>query len=174
MDGASFAEIVMGAWANQASEMTMTSQDFLVHENWNSFTLSNDIALVKLPQPVDFNEFIGSVGLPSEDLAAGDIMHVPNWSAPFAVSDVQAEVLSNTECKSIFGFINDSVVCVKKLSSQGDCQVDSGAPLQNAGNTYGISSFGSSVGCDAGYPIAFTRVFHFLDWIEMHTGVTPQ
>ncbi|XP_045101282.1 brachyurin-like [Portunus trituberculatus] len=174
LDGASFVEILMGAWTNQASEVTMTSQDFLVHENWNGFTLSNDIALVKLPEPVDFNEFIGSVGLPSEDVAAGDIMHIPTWSTPFAVTDVQAEALSNTECKDIFGNFDDSVVCVKKLSSQEYCQDDSGAPLQNAGNTYGISSFGSSAGCEAGLPTAFTRVFHFLDWIEAHTGVIPQ
>ncbi|MPC66697.1 Chymotrypsin BI [Portunus trituberculatus] len=98
-------------------------------------------------------------------------MHIPTWSTPFAVTDVQAEALSNTECKDIFGNFDDSVVCVKKLSSQEYCQDDSGAPLQNAGNTYGISSFGSSAGCEAGLPTAFTRVFHFLDWIEAHTGI---
>lgn len=49
----------------------------------------------------------------------------------------------------------------------------SGAPMQSAGNTYGVASFGSAAGCEAGYPSVFTRVFYFLNWIEAHTGVTP-
>lgn len=177
MDGASFVEIIMGGWANQASEVTMTSENFFVHEDWNSFTLLNDIALIKLPQPVDFNEVIGSVGLPSEDVAAGDIMHIPAsaWSGGFVVTDVQAEVLSNDVCGAIYGIVGDSIVCVMELSGHDElCQGASGAPMQSAGNTYGVASFGSAAGCEAGYPSVFTRVFYFLNWIEAHTGVTPQ
>lgn len=52
-------------------------------------------------------------------------------------------------------------------------QGDSGGPLNKDGFTYGITSFGSSAGCEAGYPDAFTRVFNYLDWIEANTGITP-
>lgn len=52
-------------------------------------------------------------------------------------------------------------------------QGDSGGPLNKDGKTYGITSFGSSAGCEAGYPDAFTRVTQYLDWISSNTGVTP-
>ena len=52
-------------------------------------------------------------------------------------------------------------------------QGDSGGPLNYNGMTYGITSFGASVGCEKGYPDAFTRVNYYLDWIETKTGVTP-
>lgn len=40
---------------NEASQVTMTSTDYYVHENWNSFTLENDITAIRLPSPVTFN-----------------------------------------------------------------------------------------------------------------------
>ena len=35
----------------------------------------------------------------------------------------------------------------------------------------GIVSFGASVGCDNGYPTAYTRVEYFLDWISSETNI---
>ena len=32
----------------------MVSKDFFIHESWNSYTLANDIALIKMPEPIDF------------------------------------------------------------------------------------------------------------------------
>lgn len=52
-------------------------------------------------------------------------------------------------------------------------QGDSGGPLNYNGVTIGITSFGASAGCEAGYPDAFTRVSAYLDWIQTQTGVTP-
>ena len=35
----------------------------------------------------------------------------------------------------------------------------------------GIVSFGSSAGCEVGYPAGFTRVTGFLAWISALTGI---
>merc|ERR1711962_1764040 len=32
--------------------------DFFTHENWNSFTLSNDLALIRMPAPIVFTDTI--------------------------------------------------------------------------------------------------------------------
>ena len=51
-------------------------------------------------------------------------------------------------------------------------QGDSGGPLTSAeGYLVGITSFGSSRGCESGAPDAFTRISYFRYWIEEKTGV---
>jgi secreted trypsin-like serine protease len=35
----------------------------------------------------------------------------------------------------------------------------------------GIVSFGSSAGCKSGFPVAFTRVTSYLDWISSETDL---
>jgi len=55
-------------------------------------------------------------------------------------------------------------------------QGDSGGPLvfredDDRDTEVGIVSFGSSSGCEAGYPAVFTRVTSYLDWIQTNTGV---
>ena len=55
---AGFVEVVMGAHnirINEASQVSMISRDFFVHEHWNSFLLTNDISMIRLPSPVTFN-----------------------------------------------------------------------------------------------------------------------
>lgn len=55
-------------------------------------------------------------------------------------------------------------------------QGDSGGPLvfQEADGRYtevGIVSFGHVAGCEKGYPVAFTRITSYLDWITTKTGI---
>ena len=50
-------------------------------------------------------------------------------------------------------------------------QGDSGGPLTYNGVQVGLTSFGSSLGCEAGQPDAFTRISYFRDWIREKTGV---
>ena len=40
-----------------------------------------------------------------------------------------------------------------------------------AWNQVGIVSFGSSAGCEVGYPAGFTRTEYYLDWIKSETGM---
>ena len=35
----------------------------------------------------------------------------------------------------------------------------------------GIVSFGSSAGCEVGYPAGFTRTEYYLDWIKQQAGI---
>jgi len=55
-------------------------------------------------------------------------------------------------------------------------QGDNGGPLvyQECDGVYtqiGIVSFGAAAGCQLGYPVGFTRVAAFLDWISEITGM---
>jgi len=183
MDGAGFVEVVMGAHniRNQEStQVSMISRSFFTHESWNSFTLKNDIALIKLPSLVSFNGNIQAVSLPTTDVSVGTIVTPTGWGKPsdnaFGTSDVLRQVnvpiMSNTDCNNIYGVVTSGNICIDSTGGKGTCNGDSGGPLNHAGKTYGITSFGSSAGCEKGYPDAFTRVTHYLDWIQAKTGIT--
>lgn len=55
-------------------------------------------------------------------------------------------------------------------------QGDSGGPLVYIANgvhtQVGIVSFGSRDGCQLGYPVGFTRVTSYLNWIQSVTGIS--
>ena len=36
---------------------------------------------------------------------------------------------------------------------------------------FGIVSFGHIFGCELGYPVTFTRVTIYMDWIAKNTGI---
>lgn len=38
-------------------------------------------------------------------------------------------------------------------------------------NQVGVVSFGAAAGCELGYPIGFTRVSDFADWVSSVTGI---
>lgn len=48
---------------NESSQIRVTSRDIIVHPEWNYQKLENDIALIKLPEPVTVNKYISPVSL---------------------------------------------------------------------------------------------------------------
>jgi len=184
MDGAKFVDVVMGAHNVHETEPTQVSRmslNFFTHENWSSFLLVNDIALIRLAEPITFNENIQPVKLPSSDVDVGTVVTPTGWGRPSdsagGISDVLRQVdvpiIANDQCQETYGIVTGGNICIDATGGKGTCNGDSGGPLNYNGVTYGITSFGSSAGCEKGYPDAFTRVYHFLDWIEEKTGVTP-
>ncbi|KAK3875359.1 hypothetical protein Pcinc_019769 [Petrolisthes cinctipes] len=184
MDGAGSVEVVMGAHditANEPEQVSMTSTDFTVHENYNSFTIKNDISVIRLPSPVSFDANINAVSLPSSDPTVGTIVTPSGWGRDsdnaLGITDklrqVDVPTLGTAECDAVYGIVTDNQICIDALGGKGTCNGDSGGPLNYNGVTLGITSFGSSAGCEAGYPDAFTRVTAYLDWIQAQTGVTP-
>jgi len=97
---------------------------------------------------------------------------------------VEVPVMSNAVCDNIFGSVGEGVVCVDTAGGQGSCNGDSGGPgmtktgaVKGPGQVWsqaGIVSFGSSAGCEVGYPAGFTRVEYYLDWITSETGLVTE
>merc|ERR1711993_61424 len=151
-DGAFFIEVVMGAHMIRETESTQvrkTSYDFATHEDWDPNNIENDICWIKLPETVELNTNIQTVGLSS-------------GSVP---------VESNKNCDDYYGIVKDSHICINSEGGHGTCNGDSGGPLTFNGVHVGLTSFGSSRGCESGAPDAFTRTSYFRDWIREKTGV---
>merc|ERR1712241_183132 len=119
-DDASYFDIMAGAHnvreSSEPHRVEITSYNGFTHPDWNSNTLSNDLALVKLPSPIAFNDYIKPSCLPaSGDAAAeGDLVTVTGWGKPSdnaggispvlrMVSDLP--VITNVECNNIYGIV---------------------------------------------------------------------
>jgi secreted trypsin-like serine protease len=149
------------------------------HENWNGRTMRNDISLIKLDAPVEYNDYIIPACMPATGLdVTGKNGWVSGWGSTrlggSTVSRLMEDVmpiLSVDRCKARYGSLVDrvSTVCAGEFNINGGaCQGDSGGPFvvqNNLGqwDIVGLVSFGTN-GC--GYGTVFTRVSYFLNWIN--------
>ncbi|XP_040273903.1 transmembrane protease serine 11D-like isoform X1 [Bufo bufo] len=169
-------------------EYGLKLKQIITHENYNSEKHLNDIALLELADPVNFNQNTRSVCLPrmSENFADNKSCYVTGWGAlesegPPSPTLQQAEVriINLGLCGSprMYGnLIQPSMICAGYVEGKIDaCQGDSGGPLvttQNNSNwvLIGIVSFGD--GCALrNRPGIYTRVTYFLGWITRISGL---
>merc|ERR1711971_943962 len=153
-----------------------------------------DIALVELPEPISFNDYIKPSCQPaaSDTADVGELVTCTGWGKPSdsagGISPVlrmveDLPIISNAECNAIYGIVGDGVVCIDTAGGKGTCSGDSGGPLNmkfdvvdkegNPGQKrkqVGVVSFGASAGCEVGYPAGFTRNAYFMDWICSETN----
>jgi len=189
-EDAVFFNIYLGAHNVRVAEDFRTeviATDYYIHPGWNSFSLRNDIALIKLSAPIAFSDIIKPICLPpmTLDPAPGSILQLSGWGRPSdAVSSISpvlrktnVTTMSNADCDAIYSIIYPGIICITTANDgHGSCNGDSGGPMSvvdEAGifTQAGIVSFGSSTGCETGYPDGFSRVPYFLQWIQAITGI---
>jgi len=196
VDGASYFDILAGAHNVRASSepnrVEITSFNGFTHEDWDDYDLSNDVALIELPSPITFNDYIKPSCLPKSGnaVSAGEMVSVIGWGKPSdSASSISPElrqvhdlpVITNRECNDVYGIVGDGVVCVDTTGGRGSCNGDSGGPLimkqgsqKGAGDVWtqvGVVSFGASAGCEVGYPAGYSRTEYYLDWIMQNSGI---
>jgi len=185
-DGVFKHEVVIGAHEiRDSSNVKINAYSPTVHPEWDSFSLSNDLAILKLDEPIDWASFNGNARpscLATSGDYSGQTALVSGWGRPSDSSSgispvlrkVEAPVMSQSECESYWGNLNEGVVCIDTTGGKSSCNGDSGGPLSIPGSTYeqiGIVSFGSAAGCEIGAPAGFTEVSMYADWISSVTGL---
>nr|AID60321.1 snake-8 [Nilaparvata lugens]AID60325.1 snake-12 [Nilaparvata lugens] len=149
----------------------------------------HDIALYRLDREVTFNDYIGPICLQTEDPVQDTRAQVAGWGRIGFVERTSSQllkadmdILNVSECSRTAstnqlprGMDADSMICAGVASGGKDsCQGDSGGPLYSINPTkyscqmrtqYGVTSFGYICGLE-GYPGVYTKVSHYLDWIE--------
>ncbi|XP_046403682.1 chymotrypsin BII-like isoform X2 [Ischnura elegans] len=166
---------------------SLISNDAIIHENFDPKTYINDIALIRLPYPLTFDHNIKKMSLaPNDDGFASTSGTISGWGSTYDEGDLSptlrhtdVTIISNEDCRAVYGDgIADSMICtVPQNNKEGVCGGDYGGPLiaiyQVDSCTWwqfalaGISSFTSNKGCGIG-PDGYTRVYHFVDWINSH------
>ncbi|KAH8239477.1 hypothetical protein KR032_004714 [Drosophila birchii] len=165
----------------QLGGLVLRSNKFIVHERFNPETAANDIALVKLPMDIAFTSRIQPASLPSRyrhDQFAGMSVVASGWGAMVEMTNsdsmqyTELKVISNAECAQEYDVVTAGVMCAKGLKDETVCTGDSGGPLvlKDTQVVVGITSFGPADGCETNIPGGFTRVTHYLDWIESKIG----
>merc|ERR1712025_632062 len=195
VDGASYYDIMAGAHnvreSSEPNRVEITSFNGWYHPQWDPNTLSNDIALIELPSPITFNDYIKPSCLPSVGDTAdpNELVTATGWGKPSdnagGISPVlrmveDLPIITNAECNAVYGIVQAGVVCIDTTGGKGTCNGDSGGPLNMkfdvkdgaAGQKWkqiGVVSFGASAGCEVGYPAGFSRTEYYRDWICSET-----
>jgi len=160
----------------------------IMHEGYDRRIIDNDIALIKLAQPVTLNEeFVRPACLPAnnENDFDGLIATAAGWGTTSqggtqsnVLLKVDVPIISNKVCNSeetkYAGKITPNMLCAGVLGVGGKdaCQGDSGGPLTipNGGRTTLIGVVSWGYGCaKADSPGVYTRVARYPDWILRHT-----
>jgi len=173
---------------NEVTSITRKVSYVISHPAYDETTQWNDIAIVKLSTPVQYQWNIRPICLPPIWLnLSRQKLIIIGWGAMMlagepsnVLREATVPVVSNSICKvrlnETDSHIDDSVICAgAKDGSKDACQGDSGGPaiLKCDGNALfvGIVSFG--IGCgNPGYPGVYTRVFHYIDWITKYIHPT--
>lgn len=170
---------------DEDTQVKVISKEITVHEEYDSIDFVNDVAVIKLPEPVELNDAIGLATLPSksdiDNTYENSTARISGWGLTDGAGDelsdvlnyVDVRVISNQECIDIFGDLPDSNLCTSGDDNTGSCSGDSGGPLVVDGVQVGVVSFGV-IFCLPGYPSGFARVTSFLEWIEANTDVQLQ
>ncbi|XP_029456591.1 transmembrane protease serine 11C-like [Rhinatrema bivittatum] len=160
----------------------------IIHENYNTTTYSNDIALLQLSKPITFTPYIQPVCLPD----AGDIFlnesnyFVTGWGTGESVGllssvlqQAQVKLINTDICNSAAVYnnsITSSMLCAGYLTGGIDsCQGDSGGPLvsESSNGTWylvGIVSWGRGCGVPD-KPGVYSKVTALRSWITSKTGL---
>jgi len=152
------------------------------HPQYNPRTLVNDISLIKLSDPISFNQDIQPICGPDNALTYNHwLTYCSGWGTlssggaccPQTLQYVSMNITTNAYCDAAYprDNITPDMICATDNtgSTQRDsCQGDSGGPLmvKNADGRFasvGIVSWG--IGCASGYPGVYARTTFFHDWI---------
>jgi len=184
-------DVVLGAHyktTKENGEQRLSVAKIVKHPSWAyptpsnpSIKINNDIAILKLATPVQFNNNIQPICLPSsssDNPADGRFGIVSGWGAvgekkagSNELRQVTVPVVSQASCQSEYrGLDSTTTVCAGYTAGGKDaCQGDSGGPYffkkPQGFVLYGVVSNGR--GCArAGIPGVYTRVSNYLGWIS--------
>ncbi|CAH1793633.1 unnamed protein product [Owenia fusiformis] len=168
------------------NEVVATLEKWIVHEDYSTTIKGspNDIAILKLSEPITFNQYIQPICLPddSEQFTPSDSCYILGWGETLGtgpmgkLNEVSLNITTNADCDYYWekgsgrvGLIKESHICVG-MGVPGACRGDSGGPLickKSSGWTLaGCTSFGAA-GCqEREAPNVYTRITSFMPWIR--------
>lgn len=155
------------------------------HPEHKMGSIDHDIALFKLSESLQFNDYVKSIKLPTKDyqparaVFAGYGQSAPEQALSKKLKKITMDVFSQINCQEKFkGLVIDyeTKLCAGSKTVPGidGCFGDSGYPLQifsDEGNQWvliGVNSFGIYNCGTVGVPGVYTRVWHYKVWIDSY------
>ncbi|XP_076679581.1 trypsin-1-like [Andrena cerasifolii] len=176
---------------NEQFEQAIDVVKSTVHSGYPGGVAQHDIALLKLASPLQFNEKVAPVGLPTQNQKQTGEAVLSGWGStskstrpvmPTVLQKAVVPILDNDECYKELTSVPvdgqqpelfDTQVCSgiagKEVSA---CSGDSGGPLaQIVGDKavqVGIVSWGMMPCGSSHMPSVYTRVASYIGWIHEH------
>lgn len=170
--------------------VTKNVKRVIVHKGYDAATFENDLALLELESPVQFDTHIVPICMPddNEDFT-GQMATVTGWGrlkynggVPSVLQVVHVPVMENSVCQEMFQMANhpklilNSFLCAGYATGLKDsCEGDSGGPLtmQRAdGRWVLVGTVSHGIKCAAPYmPGVYMRTTYFKPWLQIITGV---
>jgi secreted trypsin-like serine protease len=176
-------------FVREGSEVDIQVSQVLRHPMYNPRTFENDVALLRLSRPAQFNQYVQPICLASRDPPVGSNCVLTGWGKIqhpgqmfHLLQQVNLPVQSNRVCdaknyRSIGIHVRPSMICGGDggQTRRGGCHGDSGGPFVcNMGGRWelhGAVSHGSTT-CDSWKAFTvFSRINYLKGWISQMTGV---
>ncbi|KAL0111199.1 hypothetical protein PUN28_012835 [Cardiocondyla obscurior] len=172
------------------TSQTIAIDESIIHPDYKYPQQYHDIAILRLEQEANYNQFVKPACLPVDwpdasgsEKAIATGWGVTNWANIKGSDDllkVIIRLVSHESCNASFfdgislalpqGIVDDWQICAGE-DGKDTCQGDSGGPLSIFGTVHqclytviGITSLGKA--CGDITPGVYTRVYHYIPWIE--------
>ena len=157
------------------------------HEDYDSQTTKNDIALLELSHPVNLTAYpnIKPICLPGlHKTYGGQVGVVSGWgtvgsglSLTAHLHEVTVSIYSDGDCGAMEGYMSEDMICAGlKTGGKDSCQGDSGGPLftkdqdnNGAATLAGVVSWGFGCGEENQLGV-YSEVSFFISWLEENMG----
>ncbi|CAF1258475.1 unnamed protein product [Adineta steineri] len=164
-----------------ATQQKRTVERIFMHPGYNNKTIENDITILRLAQPVQFNKYVQPACLPGPDPKSNDSVVLIGWGATqvggaayHELKQTKVKVIGN--CQQHWGFQVDEEkqICVGDIvTGDSACQGDSGGPMLYEHNgqwvVAGVTSYVQAGQCSTSTqskPNVYARVSAYLPWIK--------
>ncbi|XP_043461698.1 chymotrypsin-2-like [Leptopilina heterotoma] len=141
---------------------------------------SQNIALIKLKEPLTFTAILNKIDLPTENKNVDSTpVVISGWGSKTKGGPTSRKLLFlNTKivdvntCKEhmstlpSYPAITDENLCTFTRGGQGLCDGDSGNPVVSGNYLVGVSLYGYP--CAQGYPDVSANVWNYIEWIKSH------
>uniref|UniRef100_A0A665TYN0 Coagulation factor VII-like n=1 Tax=Echeneis naucrates TaxID=173247 RepID=A0A665TYN0_ECHNA len=176
---------------DEGTEQRIQVSEIIMHENYETHTADNDIALLRLVTPITYNRYTVPVCLPTRPLAERDLWAVhfhtvsgwgrrgENGPTSHILRRLKVPRIRTQQCVDESGVVlTKNMFCAGYIEGQQDsCKGDSGGPLvtkyKKTTFLLGIVSWGKGCARPGNYGI-YTRLSNYLDWIHNRTATPDQ
>ncbi|XP_029172443.1 serine protease lint [Nylanderia fulva] len=185
-----FGEFDISGELESKRSVTKNVRRVIVNRGYDPATFENDLALLELESPVQFDEHIVPICMPNDGIDfTGRMATVTGWGrlkynggVPSVLQEVQVPIMENAVCQEMFQtgghskLILESFLCAGYANGQKDsCEGDSGGPLvmeRPDGRWFLVGTVSHGIKCASPYlPGVYMRTTYFKPWLHSITGV---